>query len=256
MKLITLNLWGGKLYESLMTFIQKYSKDVDIFCFQDALFGSQPEFSPVQKGRLNLYDELRAVLSDFDSFVHKDPAESFIHGEFLDPEVGCGQVIFVRKNITILESGHFKSHPEQSYTRGGDMLSGKCQWVKLALSSEESITVLNLHGLWKNKSQKKDIPERLEQSKVINQFLASHTGKKILCGDFNIVNDGNAMNMLEENMINLIKKYNIPSTRNHHYPKEEKFADYVLVSGDINVREFEALPDEVSDHLALLVEFE
>ncbi len=255
MKIVTLNLWGGKLYEQLMEFVREHSKGVDVFCFQDALFGSKSEFSPIQKGRINLFTELSLVLNDFDSFVHKDPAESFIHGEFLDPDVGCGQVIFVRKGIRVLESGNFKSHPDQSYTRGGDMLSGKCQWVKIELDTGENATILNLHGLWKAHSQKKDIPERLEQSRVIKEFLSSHIGKKVICGDFNIVNDGNAMNMLEEDMVNLVKAYDIKSTRNRHYPKDERFADYILVSRDIEVKAFQALPDEVSDHLALLVDF-
>ena len=37
--------------------------------------------------------------------------------------------------------------------------------------------------------------------------------------------------------------------------KDEKFADYIFTSRDINVNAFEVLKDEVSDHSALLLDF-
>lgn len=254
MKLITLNLWGGKLYEPLIQFIKTHSFDTDIFCFEDALFGSRPEFSPLQKARINLFEEMQNVLPDFNAFIYRDPEESYIHGELLPLDVGCGQVIFVRKNIKVLENGGFRSHPDSPYHKGGDLVSGRCQWIKIK-TDREDITILNLHGLWQRNSQKKDTPERVEQSQKIRDFFDSHNGKKILCGDFNIINDGNAMSMLEEGMINLIKEYNITSTRSSHYLKEEKFADYVLVSSDIKVKDFNVFVNEVSDHLPLRVDF-
>lgn len=254
MRLITLNAWGGKLYKPLINFLEKYSGNTDIFCFQDMLFGNRPEFSQVKGGRINLFEETRKILKDFSPFTYRDPDESYFHGELLPLDVGCGQAIFVKNNLTILENGGFRSHPEISYHNGGDMVSGRCQWVKLKKNGEEMI-ILNLHGLWQRNSMKKDTPERMEQSKKIKEFFNNHNGKKILCGDFNIVNDGDAMKLLEEDMVNLIKKYDIKSTRSSHYPKEEKYADYVLVSSNIEIQNFQVLPEEVSDHLALMVEF-
>ena len=35
MKLISLNIWGGTIFEPLMKFIDKESADTDIFCFQE-----------------------------------------------------------------------------------------------------------------------------------------------------------------------------------------------------------------------------
>jgi len=90
----------------------------------------------------------------------------------------------------------------------------------------------------------------------MHKFLAGYQGKKLIAGDFNMVPDGKAMSMLEEGMVNLIKKYDIASTRSSHYPKDEKFADYVLVSKDIMINDFKVLPDEISDHLAVQVDFE
>lgn len=56
-------------------------------------------------------------------------------------------------------------------------------------------------------------------------------------------------------MQNLISDYEIASTRSHYYIKPIKFADYAIVSPDISAIYFEVLPDVVSDHLALFLEF-
>lgn len=54
---------------------------------------------------------------------------------------------------------------------------------------------------------------------------------------------------------NLIKKYNISSTRSNYYKKQDKFADYVFVSNGINISKFKILSDQVSDHLPIMLEF-
>jgi endonuclease/exonuclease/phosphatase family metal-dependent hydrolase len=40
------------------------------------------------------------------------------------------------------------------------------------------------------------------------------------------------------------------------YEKPEKFADYMFVSKGIAVRDFQVLPDEVSDHAPLFLDFD
>jgi hypothetical protein len=243
------------LFEPLITFIKEKSRDVDIFCFQDSLFGSKPEFTPIQKGRANLFAEMEKALPGFNSVIYRDPDESYIHGELLPLDIGCGQVIFVRKSFKILESGGFRSHEDSPYHKGGDMVSGRCQWIKIQSDNEEQLTVLNMHGLWQRDSKKADTPERLQQSEKVNGFFKHMGGKKILCGDFNLSPHGEAMRKFEDDLTNLIKKYEINSTRSSHYPKAEKFADYILVSKNIEVKDCKVLPDEVSDHLPLLLDF-
>lgn len=254
MRLITLNAWGGKLFDPFVEFIKRESVGTDVFCFQDVLFGSKPEFSPIQKGRINLFLEMEKVLPDFHSFVYRDPEESYFHGEMLPLDVGCGQAMFVRKSLQIIENGGFRSHTDSPYHKGGDMVSGRCQWVTLYSEDTGHVTVLNLHGLWQRDSKKTDTKERLEQSERIREFFASVDHKKMLCGDFNIILDSEAMRKFEEGMRNLVKEYGVQSTRNSHYPKEEKFADYILVSPEVEVKDFKVLPDEISDHLPLMME--
>jgi exonuclease III len=251
MKLITLNAWGGKLYEPLIQFV-KDNKDIDIFCFQDVLFGSEPEFSPIERGRLNLFNELSNVFQDYDYVISREPGHSWVASEILPQDIGAGKVIFVRKKFKVLRSGEFDVC--DATFEDGVIVSSACQWIEIDKDGEV-VTILNLHGLWQGGSKKKDTAERIEQSRRIHNFLSTVTGKKIFCGDFNMVPDGESMKILEDGMRNLIKEYSITSTRSSHYPKEERFADYILVSDNIEVIDFKALPDEVSDHLALYLDF-
>ncbi len=56
-------------------------------------------------------------------------------------------------------------------------------------------------------------------------------------------------------MRNLNSEYHITSTRSSLYTKEIKFADYILVSPEIEIINLQALKEEVSDHLPLELEF-
>lgn len=252
MRIITLNTWGGKLYEPLIEFIKKHAEDTDVFCFQDVLFGSEEGFSPIEKGRLNLFSEIKKILPNHESFISREMNHSQIVSEILPPDVGAGKVLFYKKSFKLLDRGEFAVTDKDV---SDSLMACKCQWVKLQDNDKET-TILNLHGLWQKDSKKLDTPERIEQSKRIAGFLATVSSRKVFCGDFNMVPHGESMALLEEGMVNLIKEHGVTSTRSSHYPKEERFADYILVSKDIKVQGFEVLPDEVSDHLAVCVDFE
>ncbi len=253
MKLITLNIWGGALYEPLAAFIKHWSPEIDIFCFQEVLFGSTPTFTPVHKGRSNIFSEISSWLPGFASYQHFAPSTHF---QTEPIAFRAGQAIFTKSSLEIRSNGGFlcyKGKPPIETTKGGK-LTGNCQWIDIA-DGNSAITIANLHGLWQEGSHKADTPERLTQSRIVKQFLDGRTGKKILCGDFNLLPDGQSIKILEDGMKNLIKDYQIQSTRSSLYKKEIKFANYILVSPEVKVKDFRVLSDEVSDHLPLYLEF-
>jgi exonuclease III len=251
MKLITLNIWGGIIHKPLLEFIKKYSDDIDIFCFQEVLFGSTPDFTDTHKGRINIFDEISSILSEFNGYKRTTEAEHF---QTEPIEFKAGQAIFVRKNISVKENGDFYCYDKWSETSPhGGKLTGSLQWINIE-SGKEKYIIANLHGIWQQGIGKIDTPERFTQSKKIKDFFVTKEGKKIICGDFNLDPNGESIKILEEGMRNLIKEYKIQSTRSNFYKKDNKFADYILVSSDIKVEDFKVLPDEVSDHLPLLLE--
>ena len=116
-------------------------------------------------------------------------------------------------------------------------------------------TILNFQGMWHPTIKKIDCPERILQSQKIRVFMDALPGEKILCGDFNLNPDTESLALLEKGMRNLVKEYNITTTRSELYPKEQKFADYTLVTPGVDVKSFTVPALTVSDHLPMILEF-
>jgi endonuclease/exonuclease/phosphatase family metal-dependent hydrolase len=118
------------------------------------------------------------------------------------------------------------------------------------------LSVVNFHGLW-NGLGKGDSDERIAQSRRIIDFLRGRREPLVLCGDFNLLPETESLRMLESaGLRNLVAEFGVRSTRTSLYRRPERFADYVFVSDGIDVGDFRVLPDEVSDHAPLLLEFD
>lgn len=79
---------------------------------------------------------------------------------------------------------------------------------------------------------------------------------QVLCGDLNLTPNNESLNLLTQGRRNLIEEYGVGTTRPHHTSESGTgYCDYAIVTPDLNVINFEVLPDVVSDHLALLLEF-
>jgi exonuclease III len=256
MKIITLNLWAGTVYEPLMRFVESHSEDVGVFCFQEMLFGSKPGFTEKYKARINIFEEIQKRLPEFEVYKYYAPEGArYFQDELLPEGVWAGQTIFVRKGIKVLDNGGFRTYigKEAAGMTFGGKITGSCQWVEIEINGERML-VLNLHGLWQRNSGKIDTPERLVQSQVLQDFIKAKGEKTVLCGDFNLIPDGQSMQSLEEGLVNLIKESGVTSTRSSYYNKPVKLADYILISPEIQIKNFLVLPDEVSDHLPLSLE--
>lgn len=242
MKLITFNIWGGRVREPLFDFIKNH-QEIDIFCFQELYNQAKDKMSDDKKfdASLNIYPELRELLPD--------------HQSFFRPHIGTvyGIGIFVKKNIDVLEEGDISIYHVENYPGSGGNHSRNMQWVKIKIGGK-IYAILNVHGLWNGKG-KTDSPERIAQSETIRKFMDTLDTPKILCGDFNLKPDTKSIEILEKGMNNLVKIYGVKSTRTSYYEKAEKFADYIFVSPDVTVKDFQVLPDEASDHSPLLLEF-
>ena len=243
---MTLNIWGGQVFEPLMDFFKKHQEDTDIFCLQE-VFNNPPQIkSRVQtkSAKEDIYKDIAEVLKDFDG--HMAPTQD---GE----ESLC---MFVKKKFGVQEIADHFVYRWRNAMEGNDASTYgiNVQYAKFS-KDKKNYMVCNLHGHW-TPNFKGDNPARLEQSENIKKLLDNFEGAKILCGDFNVVPDTKSMEILETSMRNLVKEYKVTTTRSHFYTKEHKFADYILVSPEIQVKKFEVIQDVVSDHLPLMLEFD
>ncbi len=248
MKLITLNTWAGRVKEPFEAFLKAKMADTDIFCFQEIFndLDEELETNIDEKGRnRHILKEVDEILSDFDMYFC--PVIENVYGI----------AIFLKKGFEVIASGEVMLYENPSYdiSEGGANHTRKMQWVHIKNKTKDVI-IMNVHGHW-DPSGKSDTADRLEQSKIIIDFIKS-TGPvpKILVGDFNLLPDTESIKMIEGHFTNLITKYNIPTTRTELYKGDDKHADYAFVSDEILVEGFEALPDVVSDHVPLALQFD
>ena len=243
MKLISLNTWCGIKYELLKNFLEQQAKDVDIFCFQEVRNGDYYNSGGNASERATLFKDLENILPDF-------------IGYFTEMVTGIGMAVFVRNTIEVKE---IKSRQILSIQDQKNLVlpDGFVCYPRIAQSiylKERNLAIHNFHGLPGN--HKKDMPERDLQTKRLLEMMDDNNSQ-ILVGDFNLDIDTEAVSQLSNGRKNLIKDFGIKTTRNSNYGKFETllFADYAFLSKDIEVNDFKALPDEVSDHLALFFDF-
>ncbi len=246
MKIISLNTWAGRAgKDNLLDFFRKH-KEIDIFCLQEVWQGGEDEAPKWGKG----IDT--AMINNIGSILKNHTV--FFRPHFRDY---YGLALFVKKGLKIVEEGEifvFKKR-ENIFDDFNVNHARNLQYVTIETSSGLR-TISNFHGLW-NGGPKEDTNERLTQSDNISNFLIEIAHGHVFMGDFNLLPETKSLRMLEDlGMKNLIKEFGITSTRSSHYTKPVRFADYTLVSKDIKVNDFKVLPDEVSDHLAMYLDFE
>lgn len=167
-----------------------------------------------------------------------------------------GLAIFIHKKLQVTSQGDFFVFRTKDSFNPRDLntLPRNMQYITFT-SQKKKFIVCNLHGVWK-RGEKVDTPSRINQSEQIKNFLDQYKEAKILCGDFNLDINTKSLKILEEKMINLIKEYQILTTRSKLYNRGDKFADYTFVSPNVNVLDFQVPNIEVSDHLPMILEFE
>lgn len=155
----------------------------------------------------------------------------------------------------MINEGDVFVYKERGHMPSGD-LGNHARNIQYATTIADGgpVTVINFHGLW-NGNGKTDTKDRLRQSRNILEFAKHIENPLILCGDFNLLPDTESIRILERaGLRNLISEFGVTSTRTSFYSKPQKFADYVFISKDIQLKDFKVLPGEVSDHSPLLVE--
>ncbi|MFA9289170.1 MAG: endonuclease/exonuclease/phosphatase family protein [Weeksellaceae bacterium] len=254
MKLITLNTWGGTLLDQLLSFLKEQSTTTDIFCLQE-IYNSNEKRKIGREMQSDLFEQITEVLPDFEAHFKPQLKGYDLEGK-VDFDLSAGIALFIKKGIEIKTTDDIWIHREGHDLINEDnaTVARNLQYVDFVYEGQH-YTVAHFHGVWYPKT-KLDNDERLEQSRKIKEFLDTKTGKKILCGDFNLLPTTESMKILEAGNRNLITEYNIESTRTEHYKREEKHADYILVSPEVNVIDFGLVEEVVSDHYPLMLKFD
>ena len=107
MKLICLNLWGGRILEPLLDFL-KTNNDVDIFCFQEIYHNAEDSYADLPLDpSLTLLTDMQKVLPDYTAFYRP----------VIKRDYGIGMLI--KNGIEVTEEGDIFIFENPNFVRGG-----------------------------------------------------------------------------------------------------------------------------------------
>ena len=267
MKLISLNCLSGRVFQPLMAFLKEQGKNTDVFCFQEMCSSKDPNADFRDYCQLNLLQKIQEALPKFAAHFAPMQDDFDITPDY-PGQSQFGTAILYRKTLPVLEEGDFFIYRDYNMYQKGDWstVGHNAVYLKTRLN-DRPLTICSVHGTAQPHS-KLDSPARLEESRCILEFLERHDGAKIVMGDFNLLPNTKSITMFEEaGFRNLIKEYNIQTTRGSHmrelFPEYEhgpygfqEFADYAFVTPDVKVKSFEVPDVPISDHLPLILEIE
>ncbi len=229
MKIIYLNAFNADLEQEFRAFLVKHTPDTDVFCFQEA------------------YDRMREITSKYMGefeLVH-DYALAF--GEGADTE-DFALATYVRKSHKLISS-EVVVNADSPRGLGIDTL---------VEYNGRQLRVFNYHGVSVPR-EKLDTPDRLRQSKELAAYLQQQSGPMIIGGDFNILPETESYSIIKSlGYGELVMDRHIDATVNEIYwgegPSRLHYSDYIFVTNDIKVDNFEVPYVKASDHLPLILD--
>lgn len=263
MKILSLNIYQGRVYEPLITFLKTQALTTDIFCFQEVPNGvtTHTEADPIPSPEF--FSELQGMLLDFSS--HFTSSESMtIGGQKIASQEGLA--MFIRHGIHVQSVEAFCSFQERhgiNSSGRADLFERFTQHARLEVDGH-TLSIMNVHGP-AFPGDKLDTPERLMQSDTLIERMKSVSEPCIIMGDFNLLPETESVQRFTRaGFINLIETYNIKTTRGtlHKvlHPQfcrppftVQEYADYTFTSPSIEIVHFEVPDEPVSDHLPMIL---
>ncbi len=265
MKIISLNTFGGRFLQPLLSFVAAEAPSTDVFCFQEVYSAPRPISCLLEPDSCATFlQELNKILPEFVCLF--SPVQDGLElPQPLKGEWQYGLAVFVKKAITIKNQGtFFLCNGYNSFVPMDFATLGyNAQWLELNKAGRD-ITLFNVHGI-AMPGHKRDTPVRLTQSQNIITVVSEHPTPTIICGDFNLLPDTASIHMIESvGLRNLITECGIKTTRGsllkQLHPEYgasplgfQEFADFVFVSKEVQVADFRVPDLPISDHLPLIL---
>lgn len=265
MKIMCLNGWGGKLHEVMLPYLAAITPD--ILCLQEVIHSpsSGKDWLTYRDGdhilpqRANLFRDVTTALPNHVAFFCPAAQGVLWDGEMPIPSQ-WGLATFVHRSFPIIGQVQGFVHKDYSPVGFGEHpRSRNAHGVRVwDYEADRALSVTHMHGL-RDLAGKMDTPERAEQAQRLRDLssqLAEPGDLKVICGDFNVEPNSETLSILADaGMVELVTTYGFSGTRNSHYKKPGRFADYMLIDNQDAVRSFDVIYDtEVSDHCPIILD--
>lgn len=265
LRIMCLNGWGGKLHSELVPYIA--SSAPDVLCLQEVVHSpeSEKDWLTYRDGdhillqRANFFRDVCNALPDHVA-TFCPAAQGILWDEDASVSSQWGLATFVHKSIPVIGQVQGFVHKSYSPAEYGDHpRSRSAHGVRVYdYKRNRPVSITHMHGL-RDLNGKVDTPERVAQAQRLLELSrqVSEAGDlSVICGDFNVEPDSETLKIFNDaGMVELVTNRGFKSTRNSYYKKLGKFADYMLINNENDVRDFQVVHDpEVSDHCPLILD--
>jgi endonuclease/exonuclease/phosphatase family metal-dependent hydrolase len=242
MKLLQLNAWSGRLEKQIQHLIVQEKPDV--ICLQEALSikgGSNG-------GWFLTVDDIKQL---YGMDLVYSPTISF---SFMRRKAEFGNAIFVKGKIVDEKTVFTRLEYKKDFDFEGDDYNIRNLLHVTINNNGQKLHILTHHG-HHVPSHKRGDEETLRQCNKIVEYVKGLQGEVILTGDFNLEPHSESIEKINKILRNLSIEAKLITTRTSLTHKTE-VCDYIFVNDKVQVKEFKVLDDVVSDHKALVLEFE
>lgn len=241
MKLITLNVWQGRLERVLLKHLETF--DVDFACTQETV-----SYEGQSGGLVSSYQRIGNSLKLDQQFF--SPLTSMPLG---NKNISFGNAIY--SNVPFAETSNIftRGSYKEDFDFNVDDYNVRAFQYALVELDNKKLNILNYHGHHIDAHKLGD-KETLRQVVQIADYIKGLDGAVILCGDFNLEPESESIKYLDSFMNNLSVKYSLKTTRSSLTYKNE-VCDYIFINDDIVVNDFTMDETIISDHNALILDF-
>ena len=243
MKLITANIWGGRMIYRLPAFFDQES--ADIICMQEV-----NDLAGRTGGVFETLDMLQQKGGFTDKFMASDLSYHYMnrvaeYGNAILSNLPLGnrEVVFVQGAYQPDYDETDEDHP-RNFQHATVTVDGK------------NVHLVNFHGAFIQAS-KDGNEDTMRHVQTIADYAARFSDEPtIITGDFNLAPDSESMQILSRRFRNLPVEYGITSTYSPVLHVYNVICDYIFVNEHVQVRSLHAADEIVSDHKPLVMEFD
>ena len=263
MRIVSLNAWGGAMFEPLADWLPRCGADV--LCLQEVTrtpgLGGWTTFSDGERQlpqRANLFDDVRRSLPRHQAHFLACDAGPVATGDGAVRQQEFGLAMLIDERLPLIGQtasfvhGAFVDHREWAIA-DRPRLAHAARLVDR--TADRVVTVVHLHGL-RDPAGKHDTPARRAQAERLVRLIEQTRRPgdlTVVCGDLNLLPDSETFDLLAA--VGLVDLVGTIDTRTSRYAKPVRHANYLLVSDVGAVKHFDApAAPEVSDHRPLVLD--
>ncbi len=242
MKIIQLNIWGGKFGQQIINFLK--AEQPDFVCMQEV---NDLKGNAGYKFFATL-DDIKKESGFSQAFMSANYSSRYMERSLEYGNAILSKLPFIAKD-TIYTNGKYKTNFDIESDDGNIR---NLQVSKIEINGK-TLNILNHHGyhLGLNKLGDK---ETIRQMTMIAETIDSLEGPIILCGDFNLSPASESIKIIDSKLTNLSVANNLKRTYNQ-FSIVDEVCDYIFINDQVKPISFKMSEELLSDHKALILEF-